>query len=52
MQVTDLGSTNGTYVDDEELPTNRPVDVPLGSRIVFGELFKILILPAELPYAL
>lgn len=36
--MTDLGSTNGTYLDEEELPPNRAADLYVGSRIVFGEL--------------
>ncbi len=36
--MTDLGSTNGTYLDEEELPPNRAADLCVGSRIVFGEL--------------
>ena len=35
--MTDLGSTNGTYLDEEELPPNRAADLYVGSRIVFGE---------------
>lgn len=38
VQVTDLGSTNGTYLDEDELPTNRGADVYIGSRITFGKL--------------
>ena len=37
VQVTDLGSTNGTYLDEDELPTNRAADVYVGSRITFGK---------------
>ena len=37
ISVTDLGSTNGTYLDEEELPPNRAADLYVGSRIVFGE---------------
>lgn len=37
LQVTDLGSTNGTYVGDDELATNQAVDVPVGTTIVFGK---------------
>ncbi|EIE20165.1 SMAD/FHA domain-containing protein [Coccomyxa subellipsoidea C-169] len=37
VQVTDLGSTNGTYLDEEELPTNRAAEVYVGSRITFGD---------------
>ena len=38
ISVTDLGSTNGTYLDEEELPPNRAADLYVGSRIVFGAL--------------
>jgi len=37
ISVTDLGSTNGTYLDEEELPPNRAADLYVGSRIVFGD---------------
>ncbi|KAK9901274.1 hypothetical protein WJX75_003655 [Coccomyxa subellipsoidea] len=37
VQVTDLGSTNGTYLDEEELATNRAAEVYVGSRITFGD---------------
>lgn len=40
ISVTDLGSTNGTYLDEEELPPNRAADVYVGSKIVFGELLQ------------
>ena len=35
--MTDLGSTNGTYVGDDELATNQAVMVPVGTTIVFGK---------------
>lgn len=38
ISVTDLGSTNGTYLDEEELPPNRAADLYVGSKIVFGKL--------------
>ena len=42
LQVTDLGSTNGTYVGDDELATNQAVMVPLGTTIVFGALLCVM----------
>ena len=39
--MTDLGSTNGTYLDEEELPPNRAADIYVGSKIVFGELLQL-----------
>ena len=38
--MTDLGSTNGTYLDEEELPPNRAADIYVGSKVVFGELLQ------------
>ncbi|CAK0782522.1 hypothetical protein CVIRNUC_005740 [Coccomyxa viridis] len=37
ISVTDLGSTNGTYLDEEELPPNRAADIYVGSKVVFGD---------------
>ena len=41
ISVTDLGSTNGTYLDEEELPPNRAADIYVGSKVVFGELLQL-----------
>ena len=34
--MTDLNSTNGTYVNNEELAPMEAVKVPLGAEIIFG----------------
>ena len=36
VQVTDLGSTYGTYVGGTRTPANRPVNVPKGGEIWIG----------------
>ncbi|MBW3628092.1 MAG: FHA domain-containing protein [Gemmatimonadetes bacterium] len=36
--LTDLGSTNGTYVEGSRLPPNAPTPLPYGSQIRFGGL--------------
>lgn len=36
MSVTDLSSTNGTYLDDEELVPLRATEMPVGTEITFG----------------
>ncbi len=36
LAVTDLGSTNGTYVRGMRIPAGRPVPVPPGERIFIG----------------
>jgi hypothetical protein len=35
-QVTDLGSTNGTKINDAELPANKATPVKAGDTVVFG----------------
>jgi len=37
LSVTDLGSTNGTFVNGEELKPMNEVPVELGSEVVFGD---------------
>lgn len=34
--VTDLGSTNGTFLESGAIPPNLPCDLPLGSRLRLG----------------
>ena len=36
MSVTDLSSTNGTYVDDEELVPLRAIELSIGAEVTFG----------------
>ncbi len=45
LTVTDLGSSNGTYLDDEPAPLARGVAIPLhdGSRIYVGSWTRITI---------
>lgn len=37
--VTDLGSTNGTYIDGEELPAMKGTTLTPGSTVVFGDAY-------------
>jgi hypothetical protein len=37
ITVTDLRSTNGTYVDGEEIEAMQAYEVTPGSRIIFGD---------------
>ena len=37
MLVTDLNSTNGTFIDEQELEALVPNELPLGAEIIFGE---------------
>ena len=36
VMVTDLESTNGTYIDKEELEPMRAKELKVGSQIIFG----------------
>ena len=45
MTVTDLNSTNGTYINETELEPMKTTDIPVGAEVTFGEpsfLQKIL----------
>ena len=42
VSVTDLSSTNGTYIDDEELVPLRAVEMSVGTEVTFGESTCIL----------
>jgi len=37
--VTDLASTNGTFLDGEELTAGTPCKLPQGAEVVFGDEF-------------
>ena len=37
VSVTDLSSTNGTYLDDEELVPLRAIEMTVGAEVTFGE---------------
>lgn len=38
--MTDLNSTNGTFVDDAELVPMRTTELPVGGEVVFGKQHK------------
>ena len=35
--VTDLDSTNGTYINDEKIEPNARTEVGVGSSVIFGD---------------
>jgi pSer/pThr/pTyr-binding forkhead associated (FHA) protein len=37
--LTDLGSTNGTYLDGQELEPTQAVEVGVGQEVVFGDKY-------------
>jgi pSer/pThr/pTyr-binding forkhead associated (FHA) protein len=39
VTVTDLNSTNGTFIEEEEIEANTPNELPLGAEIIFGDTF-------------
>lgn len=39
LTVTDLESTNGTFIDEKELSARTPTPLALGSEVIFGDTF-------------
>lgn len=39
LTVTDLESTNGTFIDGTELKPSSPTPVALGAEVIFGDTF-------------
>jgi len=39
VAVTDLGSTNGTYIDGDSLDEMVATPLPIGSEVIFGDEF-------------
>mmetsp|Transcript_13903 Transcript_13903/g.39360 ORF Transcript_13903/g.39360 Transcript_13903/m.39360 type:complete len:84 (-) Transcript_13903:349-600(-) len=37
VAITDLGSTNGTFIDGVQLEHMAATELPIGSEIVFGD---------------
>eukprot|EP01023_Acetabularia_acetabulum_P009434 TRINITY_DN1422_c0_g1_i1.p1 TRINITY_DN1422_c0_g1~~TRINITY_DN1422_c0_g1_i1.p1 ORF type:complete len:168 (-),score=45.14 TRINITY_DN1422_c0_g1_i1:276-779(-) len=37
VTVTDLNSTNGTWIDEKELTPNQAAELNLGSEVIFGD---------------
>jgi type VI secretion system FHA domain protein len=46
LQITDLGSTNGTFVNDRKIDANSPVDLKNGDKISIG-LYQLKVVAAE-----
>jgi len=46
LQITDLGSTNGTFVNDRKIEPNSPVDIKNGDKISIG-LYQLKVVAAE-----
>jgi pSer/pThr/pTyr-binding forkhead associated (FHA) protein len=40
VYITDLDSTNGTYIDSKKISSNTPVELKPGSVVVFGKYLK------------
>ena len=37
--ITDLSSTNGTFIDGEELAAGQPFELKPGGEVIFGDEF-------------
>ncbi|KAJ6906637.1 zeaxanthin epoxidase [Populus alba x Populus x berolinensis] len=48
LVVTDLDSTNGTFIDEKRLPPGASVSVSPGSRITFGDTHLTMFLVSKL----
>src|SRR4029079_920983 len=46
LQITDLGSTNGTFVGGRKIEANSPVDLKDGDKISIG-LYSLTVVAAE-----
>ncbi len=44
IAITDLGSTNGTHVNGQRIPTGQPVKIQAGERVFIGPYAMILAL--------
>lgn len=42
VTVTDLNSTNGTYINETELEPMKTTDIPLGAEVTFGKTLYLL----------
>ncbi|MCH9046868.1 MAG: FHA domain-containing protein, partial [SAR324 cluster bacterium] len=50
ITITDLGSSNGTFIQNKALPHNTPTPVGLNERIVIANLVKCKLHPADWVY--
>ena len=41
LSITDLNSTNGTYIDDQELVPMRAMEVSIGAEVTFGQYAEL-----------
>lgn len=51
IRAQDLGSKNGTFLDDRQLPAQQLVEVPSGSVLDIGATFRLTFSWGELPAA-
>eukprot|EP00884_Botryococcus_braunii_P018500 jgi/Botrbrau1/5333/Bobra.0346s0007.1 len=49
MQLTDLNSTNGTWLGDQQLAPMKNTEVPVGSEITFGDMYLAKFKVEEVP---
>ncbi len=48
LQLVDLNSQNGTWVDGARIAPDRPVEIKPGTLVTFGDLVTQLVSPLEL----
>ena len=55
VTVTDLRSTNGTYLDSVEITPMQAYEVMVGNTIIFGDehlaMFQLVVVPDAAPVA-
>ncbi len=48
LQIVDLGSQNGTWIDGTRIAPDRPAEVKPGAQLMFGDLVTKLVSPLDL----
>jgi hypothetical protein len=48
VYITDLESTNGTYIDSKKISSNTPVELKPGSVVVFGKHPKHVLIDQQM----